>query len=151
MCPPTISDHCPIKLGISYKKDKNKERVKNSKLKPSIKWNDLTKEVFLRNINSPEAGKLLTELEQIIENPADNLGNATEKLTSLYTQSLKTIGGKKPSHKKVKPKKWYDKSCSEMSKHLKLTGYLLSKSPNDPYLRGSLIKTRKEYKKTSET
>ena len=36
--PPTISDHCPIKVEISYKKDKNKEKVKNSKLKPSIKW-----------------------------------------------------------------------------------------------------------------
>ncbi len=62
-------------------------------------------------------------------------------------QSLKNKNAKKPSHKNVKPKKWYDKSCSEMGKNLKLTAYLLSKSPNDPFLRGRLIKNRKEYKK----
>ena len=121
--------------------------MKLTKLKPSVKWTDQTKEIFLLNINSPEAEKQIAELEKIVEAPVDNIDIATEILKNLYTYSLRIKGGKKPSHRKVKPKKWYDKSCSELSKHLKLTGYLLSKSPNDPYLRGSLIKIRKEYKK----
>ena len=99
------------------------------------------------HINSPEAERQIEELEKIMDDPLDNIEVATEKLQKLYTHSLKIKGGKKPAHKNIKPKKWYDKSCAEMSKHLKLTGYLLSKSPKDPYLRGSLIKTRKEYKK----
>ena len=56
-------------------------------------------------------------------------------------------GPNKPRHNRIKPKKWYDKSCQELSKNLKLVASLLSKSPKDPYLRGKLITTRKEYKK----
>ena len=103
--------------------------------------NGLTKLIHLKR------KKKIAELEKIVEAPVDNINIATEKLQNLYTHSLRIKGGKKPSHKKVKPKKWYDESCSELSKHLKLTGYLLSKSPNDPCLQGSLIKIRKEYKK----
>ena len=44
-------------------------------------------------------------------------------------------------------KKWYDHSCHELSKRLKLTTKLLAASPNNPHLRGSFCKTRKEYKR----
>ena len=130
--PPSLSDHCPIKLELSYQKGQGTVKVNYPKLKPSIKWNEKTKEIFMWHINSPEAEKQIEELEKIMDDPLDNIEVATEKLQKLYTHSLKIKGGKKPAHKSIKPKKWYDKSCAEMSKHLKLTGYLLSKSPKDP-------------------
>jgi endonuclease/exonuclease/phosphatase family metal-dependent hydrolase len=49
--PPSLSDHCPIKLEVSYRKNKTpRVKVKNTKLKPRIEWNEKTKEIFLKHI-----------------------------------------------------------------------------------------------------
>ncbi len=54
---------------------------------------------------------------------------------------------KRTKNKKKKSKEWYDFTCYEMGKRLKLLGKLCSNSPKDPFLRGRLITTRKEYNK----
>ena len=82
--PPSLSDHCPINLEISYKRDKDiVNKINYPKLKPSIKWNEQTKEIFLWHINSPEAEKQIAELEKIVDVPLGNIDVATEKLQKL--------------------------------------------------------------------
>ena len=55
---------------------------------------------------------------------------------------------KRYNKKKRNPRKaWYDQTCYEANKKLKNVAQLLTKSPTNPYLRGSFVKTRKEYKK----
>ncbi len=148
LTPSVGSDHCPIKLEMSYPKGKlQKAKTKTSKVKPNIKWNEQIKEMFQFRTSLPDTLEQLDELEKMIDDPTNNIDTVTEKLGKIYSKALKNKTGNKSSHKNIKPKKWYDKSCSEMSKNLKLTAYLLSKSPNDPFLRGRLIKNRKEYKK----
>ena len=44
-------------------------------------------------------------------------------------------------------KKWYDHSCHEMKTKLNNLANLLERYPNDSYVRGKLIATRKEYRK----
>ena len=147
--PPSVgSDHCPIKLEMLYTPGGTLHpKIKNSKLKPSIKWTEQAKEAFLWHMDLPGTQGRLDELEKSIDDPANNIDVATRKLQNIYTSALRGGLGKKSTRKKTRPKKWYDRTCSEMSKNLKLTAYLLSKSPRDPFLRGRLIKSRKEYKK----
>ena len=104
--------------------------------------------LFQWHLRSTEVERRLDELENTVNDPEKDIDDATKKINELF---LFTLGARskatKPRHRKNKPNKWYDKTCAELSKNLKLTAYLLSKSPKDPYLRGKLVKTRKEYKK----
>ena len=44
-------------------------------------------------------------------------------------------------------KKWFEHSCHAMKTKLNNLAKLLERYPNDPYVRGKLITTRKEYRK----
>ena len=44
-------------------------------------------------------------------------------------------------------KKWFDHSCHAMKTKLNNLAKLLERYPNDPYVRGKLIATHKEYRK----
>ena len=47
----------------------------------------------------------------------------------------------------VKHPKWHDKSCHDVYKSIKNTSFLLSKEPNNAWLRGRLITETKQYNK----
>ena len=150
--PPSISDHCPITLNISYTPTAKDTNERLFQTKPKIPWNENTKNIFNLHINSREINDEINVLEQMIDNPTKNIDSAAEKVNHIFLRALGTKSDKtKPRHKKTQIKKWYDKSCREVSKNLKLTAYLLSKSPKDPYLRGRLVTLRKEYKKLIKT
>ena len=44
-------------------------------------------------------------------------------------------------------KKWFNHSCHAVKTKLNNLAKLLERYPNDPYVRGKLITTRKEYRK----
>ena len=44
-------------------------------------------------------------------------------------------------------KKWFDHSCHAMKTKFNNLAKLLERYPNDPYVRGKLITTRKEYRR----
>ena len=116
---------------------------------PQLKWNDKIKEIFSQNVKSKDTMDKVSGLEKLLETRDNNLDEVVQRLNNIYVENTnQNIPNKvKPRSKKQKTKKWYDYSCYEMNKRLKLVAKLCSESPNNPYLRGSLIKTRKEYKR----
>ena len=148
--PPNIgSDHCPITTEISYQGNKNaNSKHKLNTLKPKIIWNEKTMNIFFFHTKSPEFESRIKKVEETIKDPKNGIDNAAEEINDIFMFALGNKSPKtKPRHSKKKPNKWYDKTCAELSKNLKLNAYLLSKSPKDPYLRGQLIKSRKQYNK----
>ena len=65
----------------------------------------------------------------------------------LCESSLKILKRKKQINKnknKKQRQKWYDENCHTLKKNLRNLGKLLSKYPNDPFLRHNLILREKK-------
>ena len=86
-------------------------------------------------------------LEKLDSNDTTCIDKAVQELNDIYT--LKGIWNRttKKNPNKRKQKKWYDYSCFEMSKRLKLVGKMVEKDPKNPYHRGLMVSIRKDYKK----
>ena len=149
--PPSISDHCSINLSLKVPKD-NQRKTKNGSLKdpePQVRWNDKTREIFLNLIEQPTTKNIIQEIDTILDSDENScIDNAVSQLNDLYTLKGK-LGRRKPGkkHRNKETKKWYDHTCFEMSKRLKLLGKLCSDNPKNPYLNGRMVTTRKEYRK----
>ena len=53
--PPTVgSDHCPLRLEISYKPSKQPKNEKLTQMKPKILWNDNIKNIFSWHLSSKQ-------------------------------------------------------------------------------------------------
>ena len=95
---------------------------------------------------------MIEELDRNLENDSLDVDSHVLELNKIYTENLsnqrdKNLKKMKKTKKKSQKKSWYDETCHEVSKRLKLVAKLLANSPRDPYLRGSFEKTRKDYKR----
>ena len=148
--PSVGSDHCPIELEIvmtpNTNTHKNKTKTPTQQLTPT-RWNDVTKQEFTARINSVETKQKAEEISKLLDNPNAEMDSVVDKICDIYTTKHKKHNRKPAKNNKKHTKKWYDKSCHELSKKLQLDAKLLAKFPKDPYIRGSFCKTRKEYKK----
>ena len=100
------SDHCPITLHLMFKPN-NLSKMKNSltTMKPKIRWNDNTRLIFEKHINSVEAAKEMDKIESLIDNPSNMLDRAAEKVGNIFIKALRPKSGPyKPRHNKTKPK-----------------------------------------------
>ena len=148
MDPSTGSDHCPIKLELSIPKNNSiTAETTNTINKQKLKWNERTKKFFLMHINTQKTKEEIEEIEKLLESDENNIDLVVQKLNNIYENAIINKNDQKKKTKKKETKKWYDKTCHEMSKQLKLAAKLLAASPKNPYLRGSLTKTSKDYKK----
>ncbi len=144
------SDHCPIELTLSLPQKIKVEKSKTTKLISQYRWNDKTKEKLEIRLNSSDIDAQITKIDQMLQDENMDITSVVHELVDIFDfdQKHKNKGiKKKHTRKPVNHKKWYDYSCHEMSKRLKLVSKLCAKSPKDPFLRGSLKKTCKEYKK----
>ena len=143
---PTASDHSPIQMVIESANKKNKKQNTDT-LAPSIKWNEKTEMILNHKLNSEETAQTIKEIDHLLDRN-ENMDVIVEKLNNIYDiQNTKNKTKKKGRNIPKQRKKWYDKTCEEMAKELKLNAKLLTLTPNSPFLRGSLYKKRKEYKK----
>ena len=117
--------------------------------KQKIRWNERTEKIFSQHINTQKTKEEMQEIIQLLETEENNIDLVVEKLNNIYENALinKNKKQEKKRTNKKQTKKWYDKTCHEMSKQLKLVAKLCAASPKNPYLRGSLVKTTKEYRK----
>ena len=125
---------------ITYKKQDIKP------LLPALKWNENTKLAFACKLESEQTMLSIKEIEKLMEQD-ENIDVVVHKLTDIYNIKNPHEKQKKSKNIRKQQKKWYDKSCDELAKQLKLTAKLLSATPDSPFLRGSLFKKRKEYRK----
>ena len=119
--PSVGSDHCPIELELLLTPATN--RTKNysptQQLTPT-KWNDVTKHEFNIRINSEEIKIKTEEINELLDNPNVEIDTVVDKICEIYTSKNKKnkINQRKNSRKPTK--KWYDKSCHELSRKLQL-------------------------------
>ena len=145
--PSTGSDHSPISLEMHLPQtnvNNIKTNNREERIAPQCKWNDITRRMFLSKIQSEESNKTVHCIETLLDQ--GDIDVAVEKLGNLMNISpMHHLKRKQP--RKQRTKKWYDYTCHEMGKRLKLVAKLCAASPTNPHLRGSLTKTRREYKK----
>ncbi len=81
----------------------------------------------------------------------EGANKATEDLTKLILSSSTTANTKWTHKTKQQPMKkhkpGYDNECSTIKRNLNHLSKLLHKYPNDPFIRSSLLKSKKQYKK----
>ena len=136
------SDHLPIILELNIKSSPTQKIT--TPIPKAFQWNEINKQIFLQRMKSDKLPQLLMEIENSLN--SDDIDNTVEKLSDLLLPKVK-IAQRQKNKKKKPEKKWYDNTCFELSKRLKLTTKLLSDDPTNPFLRGSFCKTRKLYKK----
>ena len=137
------SDHLPIILELNIKSSPTQKIT--TPIPKAFQWNEINKQIFLQRMKSDKLPHLLMEIENSLN--SDDIDNTVEKLSDLLLPKVKIAQRQKNKKKKKPEKKWYDNTCFELSKRLKLTTKLLSDDPTNPFLRGSFCKTRKLYKK----
>ena len=145
--PPNISDHCSLRLRIKVPEKVSPEENNLVEMTPPLRWNERTKQVFTDLVSSISTQAKVQKIEKTLEDEENScIDKAINELNEIFT--LKGLWNKKKKRRPRKDsKKWYDYTCLEMGKRLKLVGKLCEKDPKNPYLRGRLVTTRKEYKK----
>ena len=143
---PSCSDHCPIMMELNTQKQCNAKSTGITAISPPIRWNEKTKMLLSLKMQTSQTKTLSNEINELLDS-SGNIDTIVEKLNEVYNIQNSAQRRPRKKNKKSKPKKWYDKSCYELASKLKNTAKLLTDSPNNPHLRGSLCKTRKEYRK----
>ena len=99
---------------------------------PPIRWNKI-RQLFTDSMKSEATMKAARSvLEKLDSNDTTCIDKAVQELNDIYT--LKGIWNEnyKKESKQEETKKWYDYSCFEMSKRLKLVGKMVEKDPKNP-------------------
>ena len=143
------SDHCPLGLTLSLPHKIGVGGGKTTKLASQYRWNDKTRERLGARLSSGDVDAQINKIDIMLQDENGDITDVVHELVDIidFDKKHKIRGHKKQNRKPVNNKKWYDHSCYEMSKRLKLVSSLCAKSPKDPFLRGSFKKTCKEYKK----
>ena len=148
--PNTGSDHCPIRLELACPHGfvVPGEGGDITTGPPPFRWDDMTRSFFTQRIESDSITQEIENLNKALDS-CDDVDAHVKALSKIYKGSLegKRKNNKHRNRKRVKPKAWYDKTCHEVGKRLKLVAKSLVNTPNNPYLRGSFVKTRKDYKR----
>ena len=83
-----------------------------------------------------------------IPNIDDFLGKISNAFISAADIVLKKHFRNKNNLKKCKQQKWYNPNCQQMRKNLNQLGRILTKNPNNDFLRGQYFNLKRRYKAT---
>ena len=168
---PTLSDHCSIEIKLRVNMPKHNLNEINYQYieKPTkVSWDKDIALKFENIIQNAESKNILLNFAQNgIEHQQISIDNATNLLSDFIVNSAIKAGNnglgitfncpkrspkpnwkfkRKPKSKTVHPK-WHDATCESLNKRIKQSSYLLSKHPNNPYLKKCLTSETKQYKK----
>ena len=119
---------------------------------PKFKWDASKSEVLSTLLEQRENILKFESLNVKISNTGNSEGLETcvRELTNILfsnaSKCLKLIKKRTFRRRKPNSKPWYNRDCSSLKKRLNNLAKLLLKSPKDPLIRGTFIKTKKEYK-----
>ena len=96
-----------------------------------LRWNNRTKHLFTELVNSNITENKVVTVETLLESNENTCIDETiSKVNEIYT--MKGLWNKKRKKKTSKvSKKWYDFTCLEMGKRLKLLGKLCERDPKN--------------------
>ena len=87
------------------------------------------------------------DADSLVENFSEILSDTSQKILKITKQKNRN----KNKNSCKRRQKWYDENCHSQKKNLRNIGSLLSKYPNDIYLRHFFFAKKKEYKRTIQT
>ena len=139
------SDHCPVAMSIKVNKNitTNAPMSQLTDLPPKYIWDRNKSDMFVNNI--ADQSNLLSS---ICEDSFDNVDNITKAIGTILTNAAKTTL-KLVRIKKKKRKTYFNSksTCHSIRTHLLHTKKLLTKYPNNRYIRECYYDIKKIYKK----
>ena len=120
---------------------------------PKFKWDASKSEVLSTLLDQRENITKLESLNIEISNTGNSEGleKCVQELTNILfsnaSNCLKLVKRRTRRRRKPNCKPWYNRDCYSLKKRLNNLAKLLLKSPKDPVIRGTFIKTKMEYKR----
>ena len=144
-----LSDHSKISVRMTANFLPNKRKTCPMTFPKQFKWESISPQLFAQSLREDVISSRLEDIlaSQINDESDINMivSNFSNVIISAANKSLKK---RKISKGKLKKnKKWFDIDLVKMKKTLDYKGKLYAKYPNDPLVRGSFYKFRKNYNK----
>ena len=148
-----FSHHCSLSFALEVEpRTRPEDLLQLSSLPLSFVWNDDLKSTLREHLDNAD---VFNEMNSLFDPPnVLDIESLVSKFTNVIVDVSKNVASVKKRHapkKKqrvtVQKQKWFDKSCHSLKKELRNLGYLVSKYPNDPFLRQKFFSTKKEYKR----
>ncbi|CAB3984286.1 Hypothetical predicted protein [Paramuricea clavata] len=150
-----FSHHCFLSFGLeteSYLPLRTEKTLQLSSLPMSFMWNDALKTTLRENLSNT---CILNEMNTLFQSPqdqdVDSLVNEFTNIIIKVSKKVIKIKNRRFTKKKQKStmqnKKWFDKSCHVLKNELRNLGSLLSRFPDNNFLRHKFFSTKKEYKR----
>jgi exonuclease III len=148
------SDHCQLSLILKakYTYETTTTVTGESFVSKRFRWDEQSKAKFVETFHTMD---IQLDLQQFMEtNFSDQQEVAVEQFNNimlktavmcLKSKSRRNINNKNTT--RVKKKKWYDNTCSDLRKQLRASLNMLHKFPTDSTTRGRYYNLRKQYKK----
>lgn len=142
---PWLSDHCIIKTVIKASSIHRKAPVEEKfiSVHPGFKWNENSKERFLKSLKCEDVSKNINE---IMNKKPPELYN--EVKTLLFDCAAVCLS----ERKKISPtksEKWFDDECEKIKSKISNLGKKLRKTPTDFSIRDMLNREKKNFKKVT--
>ena len=162
---PTLSDHCPISLGLRVgclaRQEVCTESHKLLQKPDKLVWNKTLKDSYCNIIQSRDVRNIVDNFVSVgILPDQSSVDSATSLLTDVMITAAKQAGmqmksgvmpmrqarqGQGYDRPRARQPKWFDQSCHGAYQAVKRTAQLLSRSPRDPWLRGKIRLETKHY------
>ena len=105
------------------------------------KWDSLSVGNFQKFFIHPNVqNDIKLYLNKPIELNEQSINEATNEIHEILNKVAKLSLKQKTKHPNTRNKKWFDSDLDKTRKHLCEKAILLSKFPNNPYIRGSFFK-----------
>ena len=131
--------------------------MKLNKLPPLYKKEKRLKDQYIQFLTSDVSmqaiGKLNERLQLALsKRELDCIDSTVERITRIFLDVAdkcftKIKNRTKRRRRQSNQKKWCDYECYQLKSELQNLAYLVKKFPRDPFLRGKLITTRKNYRR----
>ena len=116
------------------------DKTKKQDLYDAVRFEDTVNKLEALFWEHNDADSSLVDIDVIVNNFSEVLRKSSLKILKRKRQINR-------NKNKKQGQKWYDENCHTLKKNLRNLGKLLSKYPNDPFLRHIFFAKRKEYKK----
>ena len=118
----------------------------------SFAWNDVFKTTLRENLNNE---CILNDMNTLFHFPQNqSVDSLVNEFTSIIVDVSKKVikvknrrFSKKKQKQTIQKQKWFDKNCHLLKNELRNLGNLLSRFPENNFLRHKFFSTKKEYKR----
>jgi hypothetical protein len=145
-----FSHHCSLSFALEVEPQAELETEETLQLSPlpaSFVWSDVLKNTLRENL---VCSNISNEMNSIFKSPQE-IDSLVSEFTTIIVNASKSVvrirnrlSTKKRQKVTVQKQKWFNTSCHLLKKEVRNLGLLLSKYPDDPFLRHKFFSTKKK-------